>query len=175
MNWAVAKAILILPGTGVVLVPSALLCLSQNTKFAADTPEPKQITFWIGLFAVLLGLILLIWTISLFAGLGRGTLAPWEPPEQLVVKGPYRYVRNPMITGALFILLGEALISQSWPIAIWMVLFFVANAIYFPLVEEKGLERKFGEEYVLYGKNVPRWIPRLHPWDKRKENSSGSH
>ncbi len=174
MNWAVAKAILILPGTGVALIPFALLWLSQNTRFAADTSEPSQIAFWVGLFAVVLGLILVIWTISLFARLGHGTLAPWEPPKRLVVKGPYRYVRNPMIAGALFILLGEALLFQSWPIGIWMFFFFIANAIYFPLVEEKGLERRFGEEYVLYGKNVPRWIPRLRPWDKRKENSCGS-
>ena len=174
MNWAVAKAILIHPGTGVVLIPAVLLWLSQNTRFAADTSGPRQITFWVGLCAVLLGLILLIWTINLFARLGRGTLAPWEPPKRLVVTGPYRYVKNPMITGVLFILLGEALLLHSWPIAAWMVFFFITNAIYFPLVEEKGLERRFGEGYVLYGKNVPRWIPRLRPWDKPKENKSGS-
>jgi protein-S-isoprenylcysteine O-methyltransferase Ste14 len=174
MNWAVVKAIFILLGTGVVLIPAVLLWVSQNTRFAADLSGPRQIAFWVGLCAVVVGLILLIWTITLFARLGRGTLAPWEPTKRLVVRGPYRYARNPMITGVLFILLGEALVFQSWPIAIWIVFFFMINAIYFPLVEEKDLERRFGEEYVLYGKNVPRWIPRLRPWDKPKQNNSGS-
>lgn len=174
MNWAVAKAIFILPGTGVVLIPAVLLWVSQNTRFAAEASEPWQIAFWVGLCALVLGLILMIWTISLFARLARGTLAPWEPTKRLVVRGPYRYVRNPMITGVLFILLGEALLFQSWPIAGWMVFFFMTNALYFPLVEEKDLERRFGAEYVLYRKNVPRWIPQLRPWDKPKENNPAS-
>jgi protein-S-isoprenylcysteine O-methyltransferase Ste14 len=174
MNWAVAKAIFILPGMGVVLIPAVLLWVSQNTRFAADTSEPWQIAFWVGLCAVVLGIVLLIWTISLFARLGRGTLAPWEPTKRLVVSGPYRHVRNPMITGVLCILLGEALLFQSWPIGMWMVLFFIINALYFPLAEEKDLERRFGAEYILYLKNVPRWIPQLRPWDKPKQNDAGS-
>jgi protein-S-isoprenylcysteine O-methyltransferase Ste14 len=174
MNWAVAKAILILPCTGVLLIPALLLWVSQNTRFAADVSGFGQIGFWFGLCALVLGFGLLIWTISLFAKLGRGTLAPWEPTKRLVVSGPYRHVRNPMITGVLFILFGEALLFQSWPIAIWMVLFFMINAIYFPLVEEKDLERRFGEEYVLYRQNVPRWIPRLRPWNSPKQDNAGS-
>jgi protein-S-isoprenylcysteine O-methyltransferase Ste14 len=38
------------------------------------------------------------------------------------------------------------------------------NAIYIPLLEEPGLERRFGADYVLYKRNVPRWIPRLRAW-----------
>lgn len=166
MNWPVAKAIFVLPCTGVVFIPAVLLWVSQNTRFAADVSGPRQIPFWFALFTAVLGLILLIWTISLFAKRGRGTLAPWEPPKRLVVEGPYRHARNPMITGVLLILLGKALVFQSWPIAAWMVIFFIINAIYFPLVEEKSLERRFGEEYLLYQKNVPRWVPRLRPWTK---------
>ena len=174
MSWAVAKAILILPCTGVLLIPAVLLWVSQNTRLAADVSEFGQIGFWIGLCALALGFGLLFWTISLFAKLGGGTLAPWAPTKRLVVSGPYRHVRNPMITGVLFILLGEALLFQSWPIAMWMILFFMINAIYFPLVEEKDLQRRFGREYVLYRQHVPRWIPQLRPWDKAKQNSSGS-
>lgn len=174
MNWAVAKAILILPCTGVVFIPAVLLWISRNSRFAADASEPIQIQFWVGLCIAVLGLVLLIWTISLFARLGRGTLAPWAPTERLVIRGPYRHVRNPMITGVLFILFGEALLFRSWPIAMWMVFFFMINAIYFPLVEEKDLERRFGQEYVLYRQNVPRWIPMLRPWDKPNQDNSGS-
>ena len=71
-----------------------------------------------------------------------------------------------MISGVLLLLLAEALLFHSWPITAWMILFLVGNAIYFPLVEEKGLEKRFGDEYLEYKARVPRWIPRLRPWEK---------
>ncbi|MDH3852581.1 MAG: isoprenylcysteine carboxylmethyltransferase family protein, partial [Deltaproteobacteria bacterium] len=95
---------------------------------------------------------------------GKGTPAPWDPPKRLVIRGPYRHVRNPMITGALLVLLAEATLFQSLPIAIWMTVFFIGNAIYFPFIEEKGLEKRFGDEYRNYKANVPRWLPRIRPW-----------
>ncbi len=61
-------------------------------------------------------------------------------------------------------LAGEALLYQSWPLAAWGLLFFAANAAYFPLSEEKGLERRFGGDYRTYKANVPRWFPRIRPW-----------
>ena len=69
-----------------------------------------------------------------------------------------------MITSVLVLLAAEALAFRSWPLAGWLLAFFVANAIYFPLVEEKGLARRFGEDYARYRSNVPRWWPRLTPW-----------
>ena len=71
-----------------------------------------------------------------------------------------------MITGVLLVLLAEALLFHSWPIAAWMILFGVGNVIYFPLVEEKGLEKRFGGQYLKYKARVPRWIPRVRPWEK---------
>jgi len=127
----------------------------------------------VGLFSGLFGLGLLIWTVSLFSRLGRGTPAPWQPPKRLVVAGPYRHVRNPMITGVLLVQLAEALLLRSWPLAAWMVFFLMANAVYFSLAEERDLERRFGMEYAEYRKNVPRWIPWLRPWKKRTEQ--GAH
>ncbi len=83
----------------------------------------------------------------------------------LVVRGPYRYVRNPMISGVLAILLGEALILGSLPLIYWFPLFFLLNAIYIPLIEERDLARRFGDDYLNYKINVPRWIHRLKPWN----------
>jgi protein-S-isoprenylcysteine O-methyltransferase Ste14 len=103
-------------------------------------------------------------TITLFASVGRGTLAPWDPTRRLVVRGPYRHVRNPMISGVLSILLGEAALLGSFPLLAWFGVFFAANAIYMPLVEEPGLERRFGDDYRTYKRNVPRWVPRRKPW-----------
>lgn len=69
-----------------------------------------------------------------------------------------------MISGMILVLAGEALLLQSLPIAAWMLIFFTGNALYFPLVEEKELMHRFGEEYRTYRKNVPRWLPRVRPW-----------
>jgi protein-S-isoprenylcysteine O-methyltransferase Ste14 len=110
------------------------------------------------------GLLLAVWTMRLFARVGRGTAAPWNPPRRLVVAGPYRHVRNPMITSVLAMLAGEALILESGVIAIWLGVFFLVNVLYFPLVEEKELIKRFGEDYRLYRSNVPRWLPRPTAW-----------
>jgi len=112
MNWRVLGAMVILPCTGLVLIPAAILRLSRNTKLAADLAGCNQIELWAGIFVGAAGLILMLWKVSLFSKVGRGTPAPWNPPKRLVVQGPYRHVRNPMITG---VLLAEALIFQSWP------------------------------------------------------------
>jgi protein-S-isoprenylcysteine O-methyltransferase Ste14 len=70
-----------------------------------------------------------------------------------------------MITSVLYLLASEALLFQSWPILFWLIFFFMLNSIYFPFFEERSLEKRFGENYRIYKKHVPRWIPRLSPWD----------
>jgi protein-S-isoprenylcysteine O-methyltransferase Ste14 len=119
----------------------------------------------VGPALIALGLVVLVATVALFAKVGRGTLAPWDPTRRLVVRGPYRRVRNPMISGVLCILLGEAALFGSVPLLIWFGAFLVVNAIYLPLVEVPGLSRRFGKEYERYRAHVPRWLPRLRPWD----------
>ena len=105
------------------------------------------------------GLALWAWTVGLFARVGEGTLAPWDPTQRLVVRGPYRHVRNPMITGVVSILLGEAVLLGSRPLLLWALGFFAVNAVFIPLIEEPGLVRRFGDEYVRYRESVPRWLP----------------
>ena len=109
--------------------------------------------------------MLKIATIRQFATVGEGTLAPWEPPQRLVVRGVYRHVRNPMISGVLFVLLGESLLTASVPLFQWFLLFAIINAMYIPLLEEPMLANRLGEEYLTYKRHVPRWIPRLTPWE----------
>jgi protein-S-isoprenylcysteine O-methyltransferase Ste14 len=118
-----------------------------------------------GAVLIALGLALVVWTVKLFAQVGRGTLAPWDPTSRLVVRGPYRHVRNPMISGVLAILLGEAAVFGSVPLLLWFAAAFAVNAVYMPLVEEPGLRKRFGQDYDEYRANVPRWLPRLRPWD----------
>ena len=164
MNRPLVKAVLILPGTALVYVPGLFLWLARDTPYAAAWADPGAARFWLGLAAGGCGLGLMLWTVTLFTRVGEGTPAPWAPPRRLVVRGPYRHVRNPMISGVLLVLLAEALLLGSWPLAAWLLVFFAANALYFPLIEEKGLEKRFGADYRVYKANVGRWIPRPRPW-----------
>jgi protein-S-isoprenylcysteine O-methyltransferase Ste14 len=125
---------------------------------------PAQLFF--GAALILVGLVLLTASIGLFIKVGKGTLAPWYPTRWLVVDGVYSYTRNPMISGVLFILLGEAVVSGSGGALAWFLGFFVGNGLYFILSEEPGLENRFGKEYEEYKRNVPRWFPRPTPWKK---------
>ena len=97
--------------------------------------------------------------------IGKGTLAPWDPTQKLVVRGPYRYVRTPMISGVVAVLLAEAILFGSTALLIFFAFATVLNMIYMPLSEEPGLLKRFGEEYTVYKQHVPRWVPRLKPWD----------
>jgi protein-S-isoprenylcysteine O-methyltransferase Ste14 len=118
-----------------------------------------------GIALVVGGLVLLLETNRLFVRIGKGTLAPWAPPNHLVVAGPYRYTRNPMILGVLTIILGESMVFSSAGIFLLFLVFFVGNQVYFLKSEEPGLVKRFGEEYLEYASNVPRWIPRRTPWE----------
>jgi protein-S-isoprenylcysteine O-methyltransferase Ste14 len=154
--WRHLAAVLLCPGVVTVAVPALIVW---------STGATIGLLGLLGLPLIALGLLLIVRTIALFAEVGRGTLAPWDPTTRLVVRGPYRYVRNPMISGVLFVLLGEAALFGSLPLLAWFALVLAVNAVYLPLVEEPGLERRFGDDYERYRAHVPRWIPRLRPWD----------
>jgi protein-S-isoprenylcysteine O-methyltransferase Ste14 len=156
--WPHLRAIGLLPVTVTGVVPA--LILWQSGAELAAWPLAA-----LGVVLVALGVALLTWTVALFARVGKGTLAPWDPTSRLVVAGPYRHVRNPMISGVLAVLLGEAALFGSRPLLIWFGIVLALNAVYFPLVEEPGLRERFGEDYERYRANVPRWLPRLRPWE----------
>jgi protein-S-isoprenylcysteine O-methyltransferase Ste14 len=156
-------SILLLPFTVTVLVPLWLLRYGVGQKLVTQ-PGVRMLLLAAGAAAFLAGGILFVTTLAHFALAGRGTLAPWDPPRVLIVQGVYRYVRNPMISGVLFILLAEGLLTGSSSVLIWFLIFLTMNLVYIPLLEEPGLEARFGERYRQYKNNVPRWIPRVKPW-----------
>ncbi|MGH7713870.1 MAG: methyltransferase family protein [Gemmatimonadaceae bacterium] len=166
-------AVALLPFVVTVVVPLWIARTSGVSPRLADT-LPALILQLMG--AVLLGVGLLLFVSSLrrFATEGRGTLAPWDPPRHLVVRGPYRYVRNPMISGVILILVSESLLLLSRPHFAWAAMFFVINAIYIPLFEESQLAARFGASYKEYTRHVPRLVPRLRPWEPTPENDSGA-
>jgi protein-S-isoprenylcysteine O-methyltransferase Ste14 len=159
-------SILLLPGTVTLLVPAILLRQTRQLHTGWELASPWSILpVLAGLFFLVGGLVLIFQTISLFARVGKGTLAPWDPTRKLVLRGPYRYVRNPMISGVLAVLLAEAILCGSTALLIYFAFASVVNMIYLPLSEEPGLLKRFGAEYAAYKGHVPRWIPRLKPWD----------
>ena len=159
-----ALSIILLPFLVIVIVPSWLL-----TAFVASDHRWNDSTLiaWlphlVGIITFIIGFILFSWCITLFAKVGQGTLAPWDPTRNLVAVGPYRFVRNPMISGVALMLVGETLFWGSWWVALWAGIFVCINHFYFVVSEEPGLEKRFGESYRLYKDHVPRWIPRLRP------------
>jgi len=164
-SWKHIRAILILPGMATIIIPATIIIFTSQSRIERGLSPPYNLIFvLLGMVSIGLGLLLMINTIFLFASRGNGTLAPWNPTHKLVVQGIYRYVRNPMISGALAILLGEAVLFGSLFLFYWCLLFFLGNAIYIPLFEERGLVDRFGSDYLTYKQNVPRWIPRLRPW-----------
>lgn len=150
------KSILILPFNVTITIPFLILYFS---KFKYNIPSIFQIS--IGIIILFIGLFLLIWTILLFEKIGKGTLAPWSATKHLVIQGPFKYTRNPMITGVLCILTAEATILNSNYLLYWTIFFFLLNCVYFKLFEEKQLEQKFGDEYIKYKKATPAWVPNI--------------
>ena len=156
-------SVALLPFSVAVLVP-LWLARNNNTSPVIGTTGPQMLVQVVGLLLLAVGLILFSAALRNFVTEGEGTLAPWDPPRRLVVRGPYRYVRNPMISGVVFVLFGEALTLLSRPHFIWALIFLVVNSIYIPLLEETGLRQRFGDSYVEYCRHVPRLIPRFRPW-----------
>ena len=114
-----------------------------------------------------IGAAIALWCVFTFAFIGKGTPAPFDPPRRLVIRGPYRFVRNPMYIGAGIALAGAALFYQSLSILIYAGLFFLATHLFVVLYEEPILRQTFGSEYEAYCRQVRRW------WPKRKLKEEG--
>lgn len=148
--WRVLLSVLILPGTITVAVPLLLLRSFDSTPGWTLAGGASLAPLVLGLALVGYGLRLSSQTIGLLRRHGGGTLAPWDPTGRLVVRGPYRRVRNPMILGVFAVLAGEATLFGSASMFCWLVLFVTANLIYLPLVEEAGMSKRFERDYLAY-------------------------
>jgi len=167
--WKHLRTIILLPGMVTLVIPRTMLWLSGVDSFGLwqFVPASGVILPVMGGICICLGLMLMVATIRLFVTIGKGTIAPWDPTQRLVVQGVYRHVRNPMISGVILVLLGESVLTASLPLFCWFLVAAAVNAAYLPLSEEPGLVKRFGEEYLAYRRNVPRWVPRWTPWEGR--------
>jgi protein-S-isoprenylcysteine O-methyltransferase Ste14 len=158
-------AIAVLPFTVTVLVPF-WIARRYAVAPALGRSAREVVLQLVGCAVFTVGLLLFLGSLRRFATEGKGTLAPWDPPRALVVRGPYRFVRNPMISGVIFVLFGQALGLLSLPHGVWAAAVLILNLLYIPLVEEPLLEQRFGESYRVYRRNVRRFLPRLRPWKR---------
>jgi protein-S-isoprenylcysteine O-methyltransferase Ste14 len=124
-------------------------------------PERFGVQQVIGMVIGTTGAALALWCIFTFGTIGRGTPAPFDPPRRLVVRGPYRFVRNPMYIGAGLALVGAAIFYSSLSIFSYALLFFLAAHFFIVFYEEPALRRTFGEAYEEYSRCVSRWWPSL--------------
>src|SRR5437588_7057967 len=113
-----------------------------------------------GMSMVGIGTAIALWCVFTFVFIGKGTPAPFDPPRKLVIRGPYRFVRNPMYIGAGMTLAGAAIFYQSLSIFIYTGLFFLITHLFVVLYEEPTLRRTFGTEYEAYCTRGRRWWPK---------------
>lgn len=146
----------LLPGTVTVLIPYWLV--SSGGAGVSSSYQPLR---YLGLPLKAIGSAGLLWCIWEFFSQGHGTLAPVDPPKYLVVRGPYKYVRNPMYVSVVTTLLGEAIFFMSVPVLIEAVVFIIFAHLFVTFYEEPVLRRQFGESYQRYSQTVGRWIPRF--------------
>ncbi len=114
----------------------------------------------VGMLLMVLGSVLVLACVASFVVRGQGTPAPFDPPVTFVPSGPYRYVRNPMYIGAALVLGGYGLFERSAAVTMLSLAFLLVFHLFVVLVEEPGLERRFGESYIAYKRHVHRWLPR---------------
>jgi len=123
---------------------------------------------WLAAIPSVLGFAVALRCVWDFGWTGRGTPAPMAPPQRLVVVGCYRYVRNPMYLGfalgwiGLWVVFGHASLAAIVGVAAAAL----AVELFVVFYEEPTLRNKFGADYVEYSRNVARWWPRLHGWNR---------
>ena len=142
---------------GFVLVYLPARFLSWSGIVAPASTGALQVA---GIIMVTIGTAIALWCVFTFVFIGKGTPAPFDPPRKLVIRGPYRFVRNPMYIGAGMTLAGAALYYQSLSIFTYTALFFLITHLFVVLYEEPTLRRTFGDEYEAYCRRVRRWRPR---------------
>jgi len=147
------------PGTVVVLIPWWISHWRVHASFPGLTPLRIA-----GALFVAAGAAVVLDSFARFAWHGLGTPAPIYPPRHLVVKGFYRFVRNPMYVSILLILIGQALLFADAHLLIYALGAWLAAHLFVVFYEEPTLRRSFPGDYAQFTAHVPRWIPRISPW-----------
>lgn len=145
---------ILVPGTVTVIVPWALV-----SRYPARLPVELGLLRYGGGILIVVGAIIYLRCAWDFSIAGHGTPAPIAPPEELVVRGFYRFTRNPMYVGVTTVLVGEFVLTSSLVQFAYASIVFVIVRTFVVYYEEPNLRRRFGESYERYCATVPRWLP----------------
>lgn len=148
MFFRALRAFLVLPGVVGFVVPLLIGRVDPWRGYASNA----------GLALLCIGVLLLFWCIRDFYISGKGTLAPWDPPQQLVVIGLYRYSRNPMYIAVLTIIAGWAAFFGSYLLLVYGIALAVIFHLRVLFNEEPWLQSTFGQDWQRYQRSVPRWL-----------------
>jgi protein-S-isoprenylcysteine O-methyltransferase Ste14 len=124
-----------------------------------DSDDPPVALKVLGVIVLAAGAALVLETTARFAVQGRGTPAPWAPPERFVERGSYRFVRSPMYLGVLLLIVGQSLLLGREILFLWAAAAWLIFTAFLVFEEEPGLRRRFGDPYDDYRRRVRRWIP----------------
>jgi protein-S-isoprenylcysteine O-methyltransferase Ste14 len=162
-SWKVRLVIAPIVGASYVGLIVVFVLLSRAVDRWLSLPKAfgYPVSLVIGFFLIAFGFSLFCLSVAHFLRV-RGTPVPFSPPPKLVATGPYRFVRNPMLTGIFMQLFGIGIAVGSLSlIFIFTHLFIIINVWELKKVEEPELERRLGEAYVKYKKDVPMFFPFL--------------
>ena len=146
----------VVPGTFAVYLPYSIIVFEKG----AYTPAGGW--WWLGLVPLALGLAGYFWCAWDFTLAGRGSPLPIDAPRKLVVRGLYRYVRNPMYVSVWCAMLAQTVLFASRNMLLYALSFGVAFHLFVLFYEEHALRSRFGDDYDAYCRHVPRWLPRLN-------------
>jgi protein-S-isoprenylcysteine O-methyltransferase Ste14 len=156
------------PGTVAGLIPWWLSRWQLGPPLLGFTPIRG-----LGAMLVAAGLGVLLDSFVRFALHGRGTPSPTTPTERLVVRGLYRYVRNPMYVGVLATVVGQGLLLGNTSVLVYAAVLWLVFHLFVLFYEEPTLRARYGAEYESFRAAVPRWIPRLRPWNEAGSSIEG--
>jgi len=144
---------ILVPGTVAVYIP---LIITHGTGITPSLP-----LLVIGILLLVTGATTYLWTLWDFASFGRGTPLPIDAPRKLVVRGLYRYTRNPMYMGVIMLILGwVGVFADGW-LLVYALGVMVAVHLFVVGYEEPRLKKLFGQEYETYRAAVGRWLPHI--------------
>ena len=143
--------VFLIPGTVAGYIPFLILQSSEG-----NSPR-VSVSSALAACLIVVGASVLLRCVWDFFAAGRGTLAPFDPPRKLVVRGLYRFTRNPMYNGVLCVLIGEAWLFRNISLWKYAALVFVMFHVMVTFYEEPTLEAQFGESFRTYKHAVPRW------------------
>ncbi len=149
----------IAPGTVAGLVPWWISHLRVHAPLL-EAPVFRPV----GVLLIIAGISVLLNSFARFALQGLGTPAPVFPTRHLVTGGLYRYVRNPIYAAVLSVIIGQSVVFADLRILEYAALVWVGFHVFVLAYEEPKLRATFGAEYDVFCAHVPRWLPRLRPW-----------